>query len=570
MRKIAYWSTLVLVCVLAMVFLSQDTLAVRGLGTVDIGTMYLGGTKVTSTAAEINILDTVTAVAADLNAIAGIDGNLSVTGTQIDIPTGFTFDVDDVGGLKIGNVATTWSAAESNLLTGITTTVAADITAIAGIDGNLSVTGTQIDIPTGFTLDIDDVGGLKVGNVATSWSAAESNILTGVTGTVAADITAIGGADGNITFVTTEMNIPTGFTLDVADVGALQIANVAVSPDAAEINILDGVTTTVAADITAIAGADGNITFVTTETNIPTGFTLDIADVGALQIANVAVAPDAAEINILDGVTGTVAADITAIAGFDGNVSVTTTQTDIATGTTFNVVDVGGLEIGDVSVTPDAAEINILNGVTGTVAADITAIAGFDGNISVTTTQTDIATGTTFNVVDVGGFEIGDVSVTADAAELSIMDGVTATAAEINAHVDPTGRMVTSAGTENITVAAHAGRIVLLTGAGALTRTLPAATGTGNVYRFVVGVVNASHIITVNGTPGTDTIDGGAIGMQTVEGWEATGAVNTVTLNGTTTGGQIGDWVEIIDIAAGQFSVTAQIVQTGAQATPFS
>jgi hypothetical protein len=237
-------------------------------------------------------------------------------------------------------------------------------------------------------------------------------------------------------------------------------------------------------------------------------------------------------------------------------------------------VDVGGFEIGDVSVTPDAAEINILNGVTGTVAADITAIAGFDGNISVTTTQTDIATGTTFNVVDVGGLEIGDVSVTADATELSILDGCTATAAEINAHVDPTGRMVTSSGTENITVAAHAGRIVLLTGAGALTRTLPAATGTGNIYRFVVGVVNASHIITVNGTPGTDTIDGGAIGMQdggdTVEGWEADGADNTVTLNGTTTGGQIGDWVEIIDIAAGQFSVTAQIVQTGAQATPFS
>jgi hypothetical protein len=321
---------------------------------------------------------------------------------------------------------------------------------------------------------------------------------------------------------------------------------------------------------------------------------------GVLTYGGTGITATGLEINVLDGIAATLTydeldyLDIAALGTGAASKAVVLDAGDDYTWPATGVLTYGGT-----GVTANGAELNYLDlAALGTGAASKAVVldAGEDyiwpatGFLTYGGTQVT-ANGAEMNYLDIAALGTGAASkaVVLDAGDdytwpatgvltYGVLndgtDAIAATAAEINAHVDPTGRMVTSGATENITVAAHAGRIVLLTGAGALTRTLPAATGTGNIYRFVVGVVNASHIITVNGTPGTDTIDGGAIGMQdggdTVEGWEADGADNTVTLNGTTTGGQIGDWVEIIDIAAGQFSVTAQIVQTGAQATPFS
>ena len=77
---------------------------------------------------------------------------------------------------------------------------------------------------------------------------------------------------------------------------------------------------------------------------------------------------------------------------------------------------------------------------------------------------------------------VGGTQITATGAELNILDGVTATAAEINRAVDISARIVTTTATAlSLTVTEHAERIVLVNtnSTVANTITLPAAAGTG-------------------------------------------------------------------------------------------
>jgi hypothetical protein len=48
------------------------------------------------------------------------------------------------------------------------------------------------------------------------------------------------------------------------------------------------------------------------------------------------------------------------------------------------------------------------------------------------------------------------------------------------------------------------------------------------------------------------------------------GSDDTITWNGTTTGGYVGDMIEIEDIASGLFQVKVLGKATGTEATPFS
>lgn len=126
-----------------------------------------------------------------------------------------------------------------------------------------------------------------------------------------------------------------------------------------------------------------------------------------------------------------------------------------------------------------------------------------------------------------------------------------------------------------LTKAEHgSGRILKLDGTGAAyTQTLPAATGSGDKYTFVVGAVNTSnHVISA----GAGVFQGNIITNSTGDTpdlgqpWPAGGG-DTITLNGTTTGGQaVGDIVEVIDIAAGVFQVSGVTTTSGTEATPFS
>lgn len=138
------------------------------------------------------------------------------------------------------------------------------------------------------------------------------------------------------------------------------------------------------------------------------------------------------------------------------------------------------------------------------------------------------------------------------------------------------GAPVALATATTLSAALHANRTLLLTGTGSsLVQKLPAATGTGNRYRFIVGAVNTSnHVINVT----TDDVMYGNIFTNSTgdtpdlaQPWPTAADSDTVTLNGTTTGGQaIGDWIEFIDIAADKWAVLGHTTTSGTEATPFS
>lgn len=107
--------------------------------------------------------------------------------------------------------------------------------------------------------------------------------------------------------------------------------------------------------------------------------------------------------------------------------------------------------------------------------------------------------------------------------------------------------------------------------AGAQTFNLPAATGKGGLYRLYLGITaTGNKIVRANGA--TDIIQGQAsIASAGTSGNFATASnTNTITLNGSTTGGLIGSMIELWDVAPGQWAVQVNAVGSGVAATCFS
>lgn len=136
-----------------------------------------------------------------------------------------------------------------------------------------------------------------------------------------------------------------------------------------------------------------------------------------------------------------------------------------------------------------------------------------------------------------------------------------------------------TAATLTVDAPTYAGSTIILNRAAGIAVTLPAALGTGNKYRFVVGTT-FSGSATIKVASATDYIIGTALLFQdagdTTVGFATanTGTVatesDTITMEGTTRGGIKGAIIEIEDIAAGIFVVRMVSDASGTEATPFS
>ena len=141
-------------------------------GDAYVTALYVGGTQVTSTAAELNILDGVTATAAELNILDGVTS----TTAELNILDGVTS-----------------TAAELNLVDGSTAgTVANSKAVIYGASGEVNATT------------------LQVGGVSITATPAEINILDGVTSTTA-ELNLLDG----VTATTAELNFVDGVTSNI-------------------------------------------------------------------------------------------------------------------------------------------------------------------------------------------------------------------------------------------------------------------------------------------------------------------------------------------------------------------
>lgn len=120
----------------------------------------------------------------------------------------------------------------------------------------------------------------------------------------------------------------------------------------------------------------------------------------------------------------------------------------------------------------------------------------------------------------------------------------------------------------------HANAMIKLDAAAGLTITLPAASGTGDEYFFFVGTTVTSNSKIIQVANATDIMSGGAIvmadGGSSVVGWETGASDDTITMNGSTTGGIKGDIVRLWDVASGIWHVEVVASATGTEATPFS
>jgi hypothetical protein len=141
----------------------------------------------------------------------------------------------------------------------------------------------------------------------------------------------------------------------------------------------------------------------------------------------------------------------------------------------------------------------------------------------------------------------------------------------------------------------HAGRILAVGGslAAALTLTLPAinvstnsttsgpgqdpstVNNEGVVYTIWVPTTISTSSLKI-GTNGTDKYIGTIVMNDTdsdgatLVGFSAAAANDFINLNGTTTGGVAGSWVQIFAIAANKYMVTGTVLGTGTVATPFA
>lgn len=210
-------------------------------------TLSLGGTAITSTAAELNILDGVTASTAELNILDGVTATTAELNYVDGVTSNIQTQLDAKGTVSsLSDLSITSTASELNILDGVTAT-----TAELNILDGVTATAAEINLLDGVTA-----------------TTAELNYVDGVTSNIQTQLDAKGTgsvsslSDLSITSTAAELNILDGVTATTAELNILD----GVTSTAAELNILDGVTAT-AAELNILDG----VTATTSELNLVDG-----------------------------------------------------------------------------------------------------------------------------------------------------------------------------------------------------------------------------------------------------------------------------------------------------------
>lgn len=131
-----------------------------------------------------------------------------------------------------------------------------------------------------------------------------------------------------------------------------------------------------------------------------------------------------------------------------------------------------------------------------------------------------------------------------------------------------------TASTLSVTADDHSGKLVTLNRAAGIAVTLPAATGSGAVYRFYVGTAVTSNSTTIKVANADDTMVGHVLSTLaaggTTFGETAQGTDDTITMNGTTTGGLVGSYIECVDHEENVWRVFGLLAGSGTLASSLS
>jgi hypothetical protein len=347
------------------------TIGASSASTGNFTTLSINGTAITSTAAELNILDGVTASTAEINLLDGVTS----TTAELNILDGVTATAVELNALD----GITASTAELNLLDGVTATTA-ELNYVDGVTSNIQ---TQLNAK-GTVSSLSDLG-------VTS-TAAELNTLDGITSSTA-ELNLLDG----VTATTAELNILDGVTSTAAELNILD-GKAFLDEDDLSSNSATGIPSqqSVKAYVDSQTGGGGTTLSGLTDTNItsPADAALLFYDTGTSKWIDNVVSGD---ITIAD----------TGVAAIGAGVIV---NADISASAAIDISKLNG-------VTSTAAELNILDGVTATTAE----INILDG-VTATTAELNILDGVTSTAAELNILD----GVTSTAAELNLLDGSTA------------------------------------------------------------------------------------------------------------------------------------------------
>jgi hypothetical protein len=354
-------------------------------GAVDIsGALTLAGTTLAET-----ISDTVGAMVTS-NTESGI------TVAYDDADNTLDFTVGTLNQSTTGNAATATALATARTIHGVSFDGTANIDlseVISDTVGAMVSSNTESGITVAYddadnTLDFT-VGTLNqntTGTAATVTTAAQPNITSlGTLTTLTVDNVIINGSTIGHTGDTDLITVASGIATVAGEVSmtTLDIGGTNVTATAAELNLIDGdatVGTTAIADGDGIIHNDGTTMRVTSAATFKTYFTA-----GVSSAADDLTAGDAAV--LLTTSLGNITIDAAAndsdiiLKGTDGTVDTTylTIDGSAAGAAAFNsTIATTGLIIGGTALTSTATELNLLDGVSGLVQADLTKLAAID------------------------------------------------------------------------------------------------------------------------------------------------------------------------------------------------
>ena len=521
---------------------------------------------------------------------------------------------------------TTISSDDSSLITiaeGFQVNGATNIDGAVTATSTLAVTGTSA-----LTGAVTVTGATVVNNSLTANSLTTNTIASNGSN---ADLSIQPSGTGDVLISALRVN---GTTLDSSDSTAINI-NEALVVDGT-INVSGASTLTGAATLSSTLAVTGTSTFsdgVTAESIITNSVTsngsnadLSIQPSGTGDVLISALRVNGTTLDSSDSTKVTIAEAVDVTGALDV-AGATTVAAITASGTaTFNgavalngAVGIGDLNIladgtittdsnGDFVVDPAGTGAIVLTGpitatgtqtTTGQVNVDNLRLDGNvlsatdtnggitltpDGTGSITLGGQTVGVTNELNAVDIevsGVLRSNTIQSDTSDSDISISSQGTGAVA-ISSQLTLTGSFLpaihTFVATDSVTIAEHAGRTLLLGEVGgnaAVTLTLPAATGTGAVYKFIVSVTNTSNY-KIQVADATDTIDGIMLYLDedgtAVSAFPTVAASDTITLTGGTTGGIVGDYLELIDIATNQYHVRGVMrVAAGANpATPFT
>ena len=440
-------------------------------GEISVTTLDIGGTNVTSTATELNILDGVTATTSELNIMDGV----TATTSELNIMDGVTATTAELNLMDGGTSAGTTAVAGSD---GLVTNDAGTMrqTTVDTFDTYLAATTKTL---TNKTIDADNntLSNIEVDNLKSGVLDTDLSSVAGTDTTLASAKAIKAYVDAQIQTEDTleELNdtnissLASGHILiydgsdsfdnkaisgdiTLSSTGAATIANGAVETAMVNANVITGQTAETSVDTSTdtvllhddsasalrkvtvgnLISSAGGLTDVLSDTSPQLGGNLDVNgnDIVSTSNADIELAPNGTGHVTIKGNDnqGTIqfncesnshgqqikaaphsegANNVLTLPSTGGNARLVSAS---STATLTNKTLTSPKINEDVAVTATATELNILDGVTATTSE----LNILDG---VTSTASEL------NILD---------GVTSTASELNILDGVTATTAELN------------------------------------------------------------------------------------------------------------------------------------------